>query len=69
MVAPDTSAVGSLRQSVSGFEDLIQLPILNDDSIFENMKTRYNDDQIYTFIGSSAILSINPFKSIESSSD
>ncbi|EFN77962.1 Myosin-Ie, partial [Harpegnathos saltator] len=46
---------------VSGVDDMVLLPKINEDSIIENLKKRYMDDYIFTCIGP-VLVSINPFK-------
>ncbi|XP_071802894.1 unconventional myosin-X-like isoform X2 [Asterias amurensis] len=48
-----------------GLEDMAKLTDLKDDSILENLKLRYEHDQIYTYIGS-ILAALNPYKSIPS---
>lgn len=51
----------SQNVKVSGVDDMVLLPKVNEDSIIENLKKRYMDDYIFTCIGP-VIVSINPFK-------
>ncbi|XP_046434447.1 unconventional myosin-Ie-like [Neodiprion virginianus] len=51
----------SQNVKVSGVDDMVLLPKVNEDSIVENLKKRYMDDYIFTCIGP-VIVSINPFK-------
>ncbi|XP_072041774.1 unconventional myosin-X-like [Amphiura filiformis] len=46
-----------------GLEDMAKLTELNDESILKNLKLRYENDQIYTYIGS-ILAAVNPYKSI-----
>ncbi|KND03454.1 uncharacterized protein SPPG_00937 [Spizellomyces punctatus DAOM BR117] len=50
-------------------EDLILLPNLTDDVVFANLKDRYSRNQIFTRIGASALVVVNPVKTLESFSD
>jgi len=47
----------------SGVEDMVLLPKITDPAIVENLKKRYLDDLIYTYIGP-VLVSVNPFKSL-----
>ncbi|CAJ1061297.1 myosin IEb [Xyrichtys novacula] len=48
---------------VSGVDDMVLLSKINEDAITENLKKRYNDDYIFTYIGP-VLISVNPFKQL-----
>ncbi|XP_029466790.1 LOW QUALITY PROTEIN: unconventional myosin-If [Rhinatrema bivittatum] len=45
----------------SGVDDMVLLSKITEDGIVENLKKRYMDDYIFTYIGS-VLISVNPFK-------
>ncbi|MEE6487309.1 hypothetical protein FKM82_014858 [Ascaphus truei] len=45
----------------SGVDDMVLLSKITEDAIVENLKRRYMDDYIFTYIGS-VLISVNPFK-------
>ncbi|KAE8631923.1 hypothetical protein XENTR_v10001359 [Xenopus tropicalis] len=45
----------------SGVDDMVLLSKITEDAIVENLKKRYLDDYIFTYIGS-VLISVNPFK-------
>ncbi|MBN3275704.1 MYO1E protein, partial [Polyodon spathula] len=45
----------------SGVDDMVLLSKITEDSIVENLKKRYMDDYIFTYIGP-VLISVNPFK-------
>lgn len=47
----------------SGVEDMVLLTKIQESSIVENLKKRYMDDLIYTYIGP-VLVSVNPFKQL-----
>lgn len=47
----------------AGVDDMVMLSRINNDAIAENLKKRFKDDQIYTYIGP-VLISVNPFKMI-----
>jgi len=47
----------------SGVEDMVLLSKIQESSIVENLKKRYMDDLIYTYIGP-VLVSVNPFKQL-----
>ncbi|XP_012265926.2 unconventional myosin-Ie-like [Athalia rosae] len=51
----------SQNVKVSGVDDMVLLPKVNEESISDNLKKRYMDDYIFTCIGP-VLVSINPFK-------
>eukprot|EP00039_Didymoeca_costata_P008665 m.114735 g.114735 ORF g.114735 m.114735 type:complete len:1149 (-) comp14177_c1_seq5:2155-5601(-) len=57
----DYKAKGGAKSS--GVEDMTLLTKISDDSIAENLKRRYLDDLIYTYIGS-VLISVNPYKAM-----
>uniref|UniRef100_A0A667ZH17 Osteoclast-stimulating factor 1 n=1 Tax=Myripristis murdjan TaxID=586833 RepID=A0A667ZH17_9TELE len=48
---------------VSGVDDMVLLSKVNEDAITENLKKRYMDDYIFTYIGP-VLISVNPFKQL-----
>ncbi|XP_072317494.1 myosin IEb [Eucyclogobius newberryi] len=48
---------------VSGVDDLVLLSKISEDAITENLRKRYNDDYIFTYIGP-VLISVNPFKQL-----
>uniref|UniRef100_A0A8C8A0A9 Osteoclast-stimulating factor 1 n=1 Tax=Oryzias sinensis TaxID=183150 RepID=A0A8C8A0A9_9TELE len=46
---------------LTGVDDMVLLTKINEDAIVENLKKRYMDDYIFTYIGP-VLISINPFK-------
>ncbi|XP_056300622.1 myosin IEb [Pseudoliparis swirei] len=48
---------------VSGVDDMVLLSKISEDAITENLKRRYLDDYIYTYIGP-VLISVNPFKQL-----
>ncbi|XP_035291299.1 myosin IEb [Anguilla anguilla] len=48
---------------VSGVDDMVLLSKINEDAITDNLKKRYNDDYIFTYIGP-VLISVNPFKQL-----
>ncbi|XP_068174654.1 unconventional myosin-IXb isoform X3 [Antennarius striatus] len=59
--AQQLAARGFLPPSQDDFADLCNLPILNEDSILHNLRTRFYKKKIYTYAGS-ILIAINPFK-------
>eukprot|EP01147_Barroeca_monosierra_P002529 gene2529-5449_t len=49
------------KQASSGVEDMVLISKINEDAICENLRKRYMDDLIYTYIGP-VLISVNPFK-------
>uniref|UniRef100_A0AC11DWM4 Myosin IE n=1 Tax=Ovis aries TaxID=9940 RepID=A0AC11DWM4_SHEEP len=45
----------------SGVDDMVLLSKITENAIVENLKKRYMDDYIFTYIGS-VLISVNPFK-------
>ncbi|XP_070543258.1 unconventional myosin-Ie-like isoform X2 [Ptychodera flava] len=54
----------SSQQKQSGVEDMTLLPKISEASIVENLKKRFMDDWIYTYIGP-VLVSVNPFKQLK----
>nr|UEK51396.1 myosin IE [Parasacculina yatsui] len=48
----------------SGVDDMVMLTRISNDAITDNLKKRFRDDQIYTYIGP-VLISVNPFKPIK----
>ncbi|XP_058502779.1 myosin IEb [Solea solea] len=48
---------------VSGVDDMVLLSKVNEDAITDNLKKRYMDDYIFTYIGP-VLISVNPFKQL-----
>ncbi|XP_038571796.1 unconventional myosin-IXb isoform X3 [Micropterus salmoides] len=55
------AARGFLPPPQDNFADLCNLPVLNEDSILNNLRTRFYKKKIYTYAGS-ILIAINPFK-------
>ncbi|XP_011162466.1 unconventional myosin-Ie isoform X1 [Solenopsis invicta] len=51
----------SQNVKISGVDDMVLLPKVNEDAIIENLRKRYMDDYIFTCIGP-VLVSVNPFK-------
>eukprot|EP01125_Pyxidicula_operculata_P011700 TRINITY_DN3832_c0_g1_i1.p1 TRINITY_DN3832_c0_g1~~TRINITY_DN3832_c0_g1_i1.p1 ORF type:complete len:1249 (+),score=331.87 TRINITY_DN3832_c0_g1_i1:36-3782(+) len=58
------SVIDVNNDSLHTVDDMISLPELHEPIILHNLKERYSQDQIYTYIGP-MIVSMNPFKSIK----
>ncbi|XP_066502974.1 si:zfos-588f8.1 isoform X1 [Hoplias malabaricus] len=54
-------ARGFLPPRCEDFEDLCNLPVLNEDTILENLHIRFQKKKIYTYAGS-ILIAVNPFK-------
>ncbi|XP_037554014.1 unconventional myosin-IXb [Nematolebias whitei] len=52
---------GFLPPPQDDFADLCNLPVLSEDSILNNLRTRFHKKKIYTYAGS-ILIAINPFK-------
>ncbi|XP_041839844.1 unconventional myosin-XV isoform X2 [Melanotaenia boesemani] len=50
-----------VKRWAEGMEDLTQLPELNETTILMNLKKRFDQELIYTYIGS-ILVSVNPYK-------
>uniref|UniRef100_A0A4W6FT27 Myosin IXB n=1 Tax=Lates calcarifer TaxID=8187 RepID=A0A4W6FT27_LATCA len=55
------AARGFLPPPQDDFADLCNLPVLNEDRILNNLRTRFYKKKIYTYAGS-ILIAINPFK-------
>ncbi|XP_011613163.2 unconventional myosin-IXb isoform X2 [Takifugu rubripes] len=58
--AQQLTARGFLPPPQDDFADLCNLPVLNEDSILNNLRTRFCKKKIYTYAGS-ILIAINPF--------
>uniref|UniRef100_A0A8C6XXV4 Myosin IEb n=1 Tax=Naja naja TaxID=35670 RepID=A0A8C6XXV4_NAJNA len=47
----------------SGVDDMVLLPKIQEDAIVENLRKRFMDDYIFTYIGP-VLISVNPFKQL-----
>jgi myosin-1 len=47
----------------SGVEDMVLLSKIQENAIVENLRKRFLDDQIYTYIGP-VLIAVNPFKNL-----
>ncbi|XP_029006805.1 unconventional myosin-XV [Betta splendens] len=50
-----------VKRWAEGMEDMTQLPELNETTVLMNLKKRYDQDLLYTYIGS-ILMSVNPYK-------
>lgn len=57
------------HQELENIIDLASLPTISDDIIVSCLRERFLSDNIYTRIGSSAIVALNPHKYVPSNSD
>lgn len=53
-----------MHSSKHGVDDMVMLSSISESAINENLKKRYNNDVIYTYIGH-VLISVNPFKEIK----
>ncbi|XP_037542798.1 unconventional myosin-Ib isoform X1 [Nematolebias whitei] len=53
----------SLLDNMIGVGDMVLLEPLNEDSFLDNLKKRFDHNEIYTYIGS-VVISINPYRSL-----
>uniref|UniRef100_A0A224Z4W2 Myosin I n=1 Tax=Rhipicephalus zambeziensis TaxID=60191 RepID=A0A224Z4W2_9ACAR len=53
----------SQQYRTSGVDDMVLLTKITEDAIVENLRKRYMDDQIFTYIGP-VLVSVNPFKQL-----
>ncbi|XP_067299390.1 unconventional myosin-Ib isoform X4 [Pseudorasbora parva] len=53
----------SLLDNMIGVGDMVLLEPLSEDSFIENLKKRFDHNEIYTYIGS-VVISMNPYKSL-----
>lgn len=63
------STTMSIHQRMEGITDLASLSPVSDDVIVSCLRERFMSDNIYTNIGSSGIVAVNPHKYISSSAD
>lgn len=52
------------HQSFEALDDMVNLKLLNDASILQNLRIRYQTNDIYCTIGN-VLVSVNPFKMLE----
>ncbi|TDH15756.1 hypothetical protein EPR50_G00013070 [Perca flavescens] len=50
-----------VKRWAEGMEDMTQLPELNETTVLMNLKKRYDQELVYTYIGS-ILVSVNPYK-------
>ena len=53
---------------LEGFSDMVQMPLLNEPEILYNLKLRYKNIEIFTYIGPSLLI-MNPYREISHYSD
>ncbi|MEQ2287228.1 Unconventional myosin-Ib [Ameca splendens] len=53
----------SLLDNMIGVGDMVLLEPLSEDSFLENLKKRFDHNEIYTYIGS-VVISLNPYRSL-----
>ncbi|KAI2660411.1 Unconventional myosin-Ib [Labeo rohita] len=53
----------SLLDNMIGVGDMVLLEPLSEESFIENLKKRFDHNEIYTYIGS-VVISMNPYKSL-----
>ncbi|XP_070693655.1 unconventional myosin-Ib isoform X3 [Pempheris klunzingeri] len=53
----------SLLDNMIGVGDMVLLEPLNEDSFLENLRNRFDHNEIYTYIGS-VVISVNPYRSL-----
>jgi chitin synthase len=63
------STTMSIHQRMEGITDLASLSPVSDDVIVSCLRERFMSDNIYTNIGSSGIVAVNPHKYISSNAD
>eukprot|EP01117_Protostelium_nocturnum_P004082 TRINITY_DN1536_c3_g1_i2.p1 TRINITY_DN1536_c3_g1~~TRINITY_DN1536_c3_g1_i2.p1 ORF type:complete len:1084 (-),score=304.60 TRINITY_DN1536_c3_g1_i2:217-3468(-) len=51
-----------------GVDDLVMLPKVSEDAIVENIRKRYENDLIYTYIGP-VLISMNPYKDLKNTGE
>ena len=59
----------SMHQQLEAVTDLATLPSVSDDIIVSCLHERFLSDNIYTNVGTSAIVAVNPHKYVASNSD
>ena len=47
----------------TGYDDMVLVPKINEAAIFENLKKRFMDNYIFTYIGP-VLISVNPYKEL-----
>jgi myosin-1 len=47
----------------SGYDDMVLLPKITEQAILDNLKKRFMDSYIYTYIGP-VLISVNPYKEL-----
>jgi chitin synthase len=67
-MAKRQSTMGS-GQRLETVDDLTNLPSLGDDIIVQCIRERFMQDTIYTAVGSSALVAVNPHKYVPSNAD
>ncbi|XP_041789609.1 unconventional myosin-XV-like [Chelmon rostratus] len=55
------TAGNRVKRWAEGMEDMTQLPELNETTVLLNLKKRYDQELVYTYIGS-ILVSVNPYK-------
>ena len=63
------STLGMPPQQLEAVTDLATLPSVSDDIIVSCIRERFMSDTIYTNIGTSALVAVNPHKYVPSNSD
>ncbi|KAF4014255.1 hypothetical protein G4228_005377 [Cervus hanglu yarkandensis] len=53
----------SLLDNMIGVGDMVLLEPLNEDTVIDNLKKRFDHSEIYTYIGS-VVISVNPYRSL-----
>ncbi|KAG8923717.1 hypothetical protein FRC02_010963 [Tulasnella sp. 418] len=64
-----TSRVGGSNPKLDTVTDLATLPTISDDIIVACLRERFLQDNIYTNIGSNAVVAVNPHKYVTSNAD
>ena len=62
-------STGTTRQRLEAVDDLTTLAPVNEDIIVSCIRERFMSDTIYTNIGTSALVAVNPHKYVPSNSD
>ena len=57
------------HQRLENTTDLATLPTISDDIIVSCLRERFLSDRIYTYVGSSALVAVNPHKYVSSDAD
>ena len=58
-----------IHQQLEAITDLATLPSVSDDIIVSCLRERFLTDNVYTNVGSSALVAVNPHKYVPSNSD